>query len=59
VPPDTVQVAGNLSYYWGLNGGFPLGNRPEHMLGHLGCSQGHNSLTTSELPKLYGVALQN
>jgi hypothetical protein len=32
VPPDTVQVAGNLSHHWGLSGGFPQGSEPEHDL---------------------------
>jgi hypothetical protein len=54
VPPDTVQVAGNLGCYWGPNGCLPWGTRPEHMLRYLGCDR----LTTLELPILYNVALQ-
>jgi hypothetical protein len=58
MPPDIVQVVGNLSYYQGPNGGLVWGNWPEHMVGHLGCPQGHDLLATLELPALYGIALQ-
>jgi hypothetical protein len=58
MPRDTVQVTDNLSYYWGPNGDLPQGTGPEHILGHLGCPQLHDLLTTLELPTLYGVALQ-
>jgi hypothetical protein len=56
--PDTAQVTGYLSYYWGPNGVLPQGNGPEHMLGHLGCPQGRDLLTTLDWPILYGTALQ-
>jgi hypothetical protein len=42
MPLDTVQVDGNLSYYWGPMRGLPWGNGPEHMLGHLEYPQGHD-----------------
>jgi hypothetical protein len=58
VPPDTIQIAGNLGHYWGPNGGLPWENGTEHMLGHLECPQGHDLLSTLELPMLYSVALQ-
>jgi hypothetical protein len=54
-PNNTIQVAGNLGYYWGPSGGLPWGNRSEHMLGHLGCLQGHEPL---ELPMLSAITLQ-
>jgi hypothetical protein len=56
--PDTIQVAGNLSYYWGPNGGLVQGNCPEQMLGHLGCLQWHDLLATLELQALYSITLQ-
>jgi hypothetical protein len=34
MPPDTVQVASDLSYYWDSKGGLTWGNGPEHILGH-------------------------
>jgi hypothetical protein len=55
MPP---AMASNLSHHWGPNGDLPQGNGPEHMLGHLECPQGHDLLTTLELPILYGAVLQ-
>jgi hypothetical protein len=57
MPPDTVQVVGNLGCYWGPNVGLIQESRHEHMLGHLGCLQGHDLLVTLQLPILYGIAL--
>jgi hypothetical protein len=56
--PDSVQVIGNLIYYWGPNVGLIQGNSPEHMLGCLGCPQGCDLLTSLQLPALYSAALQ-
>jgi hypothetical protein len=49
MPPDIIQVAGSLGYYWGPNGGLPQRNGSEHMLGLLGCPQVCNLLTILEL----------
>jgi hypothetical protein len=57
VPLGTIQVAGNLSYYWGPKVGPPWGIRSEHILGHLECPQGRVVLITLELPALYIAAL--
>jgi hypothetical protein len=57
MPLDTVQVSGNVGYYWGPSRGLVQGNSPEHILGHLGCPQGHDLLATLELPALYGATL--
>jgi hypothetical protein len=35
MPPDTVQITGNLGHHWGPNGGLPQGNGLECMPGHL------------------------
>jgi hypothetical protein len=58
MPPDTIQVVGTLGYHWSPSGDLVLGNRPENVLGHLGCLQEHDPLTTSELPTLYGTTLK-
>jgi hypothetical protein len=57
MPPDTIQVTGDLSYYWGPNGGVFL-RELGHVLGHLEYPQGHDLLTTLELPA-YGIALSS
>jgi hypothetical protein len=36
----------------------PQENGPEHRLEHLGYTQGHDLLITSELTMLYSIALQ-
>jgi hypothetical protein len=58
MPPDNIQVIGNLIYYCGPNVGSPQGNRHEHILGYLECPQGYDLLATLELPALYCTTLQ-
>jgi hypothetical protein len=58
VLPDTVQVAGSLDFIRVPMGGVFLRELNLSILGHLKCQQGHDLLTTLELPVLHGITLQ-